>query len=120
MSTPYYDEYVEEQKEIAAQVLDSLPPVGSVNTTTIRETVKSNEGLSQALERSMEKALVKAHKDESQNRPMEILENAENLIESVTFDMFDGSTEDDIENVRLKIKDIFKSLNKLSDYLGEN
>ena len=120
MSTPYYDEYVEEQKEIAAQVLDSLPPVGSVNTTTIRETVKSNEGLSQALERSMEKALVKAHKDESQNRPMEILENAENLIESVTFDMFDGSTEDDIENVRLKIKYIFKSLNKLSDYLGEN
>lgn len=119
MSTPYYDEYVEEQKEIAAQVLDSLPPVGAVNTTTIRETVKNNTALSQSLERSITKALAKAHKDETQSRPMDILENAANLIDSITVDMFDSFSNDDLQVVRSKIDEVGQSLKKIRDYIGE-
>lgn len=119
MSTSYYPEYIEEQKEIAEKVLDTLPPVGSVNMNNIRETVKTNTDLSQALERSIEKALVKAHKDESQNRPLQILDNVNNLLSTLTLDMFDNFAPGDFEPVREKINAANQELLKLKEYIGE-
>ena len=85
----------------------------------MRETVKNNKDLSQRLERSIDKALVKAHKSESQNRPVEILENATGLVSSITFDMFDNFSQDDFTPVNEQIKRIRMYLDKLQEYIGE-
>ena len=119
ISTPYYEDYIEEQKEIAATVLDSLPAVGSVNSNTIRDLTKSHTEITQALERSIEKALAKAHKEESQNRPVQILEDVNTLLATITVDQFDDFSDDDFTPVKSQIDMALDTLQKLKEYIGE-
>ena len=119
ISTPYYQDYVEEQKDIAARVLDSLPPVGDVNSNTIRDLTRSHTEITQALERSIEKALAKAHKEESQNRPVQILEDINTLLATITVDQFDNFAADDFIPVKEQIEAALSALQKLKDYIGE-
>lgn len=119
ISTPYYHDYVEEQKNIAAEVLDALPPVGEVDSDSIRELTKSHADITQSLERSMEKAIAKAHKNESQNRPVQILEDVNNLLAAITVDQFDDFTPEDFLPVKDKIGAAQGMLQKLREYIGE-
>lgn len=119
ISTPYYEEYIEEQKELATRVLDALPPIGAVNSNTIRDLTKSNSEITQALERSIEKALAKAHKDESQNRPVQILEDVNTLLATLTVDQFDDFSADDFSPVIAQINTAMRTLQKLKEYIGD-
>lgn len=83
IGTEYQEEFFEEQKEIAAKVVDTLPDQGEVNTATIREVVRSNDEVVQELERSMEKALMKVKKNETKNRPIQLAEKATVFLESI-------------------------------------
>lgn len=83
INTEYQEEFVEEQKEIAEQVIDMLPEQGKVNTTTIREVVRSNDEIVHELENSMEKALTKVKKNETRNRPIQLAEKAATLLSGI-------------------------------------
>ena len=83
VGTDYQDEFLEEQKELAANVLDHLPAVGHVNTQVIREEVRADEENREALERSMEKTLTKVKKTETRNRPIQLAEKATTFLESI-------------------------------------
>lgn len=119
LTTEYYEEYITEQKEIAAHVLDILPPVGSVDSDSLRNTVKSNTAIAQELERSLEKALSKAQHNESQNRPLQILEDASTLLSTISIEMFDDFSSDSFVPIKEKISEIEIKLNKLKEYIGE-
>ena len=70
-------------KELAEQVIESLPPVGKVNTTVIREMVRAKDEVVQALERSMEKCLTKVRKNETRTRPAQLVEKATTFLEGI-------------------------------------
>ena len=83
VGTDYQDEFLEEQKVMAANVLDHLPTVGHVNTQVIREEVRADEENREALERSMEKTLTKVKRTETRNRPIQLAEKATTFLESI-------------------------------------
>lgn len=83
IGSDYQEEFLEEQRELAAQVVDSLPPVGKMDTTTIREVVRANDEVTQALDRSMDKSLTKVKKNETRNRPVQLAEKATTFLESI-------------------------------------
>ena len=83
VSTEYQEEFFEDQKEIAAKVVDILPEQGKVTTTTIREVIRSNDEIVQELERSMEKTLTKVKKNETKNRPIQLAEKATTFLEGI-------------------------------------
>ena len=83
VSTDYQEEFFEDQKEIAAKVVDILPEQGKVTTTTIREVIRSNDESVQELERSMEKTLTKVKKNETKNRPIQLAEKATTFLEGI-------------------------------------
>ena len=83
IGTEYQDEFIEEQKEIAAKVIDNLPDCGNMNTAVIRDVVRSNDEIVQELERSMEKTLTKVKKNETKNRPIQLAEKATTFLESI-------------------------------------
>lgn len=120
MSTSYYDEYIQEQKEIAEEVLENIPPVGAVNANILRDTVKSNVLLVQKLERSINKALAKAQRSESQNRPVLILENVNTLLGTITVEMFDDFDSSDFIPVRNQLSVLKVYLEKIQNYIGED
>jgi hypothetical protein len=112
IASPFYEDYIEEQKEYAAQVLDSLPQVATA--TTLKETIANNAPIAQALNRSIEKALLKAQRNESLNRPFEILDNISTLLSTITPEMFDSCSDDDIQDIKEKIKLVEKSLSDIN------
>ena len=83
IGTEYQEEFLEEQKELAAKVVDTLPDQGKMNTTVIREVVRANDEVVQELERSMEKALTKVKKNETKNRPIQLAEKSTTFLESI-------------------------------------
>lgn len=83
VGTEYQEEFFEDQKEIAAKVVDILPEQGKVTTTTIREVIRSNDEIVQELERSMEKTLTKVKKNETKNRPIQLAEKATTFLEGI-------------------------------------
>ena len=83
IGSDYQEEFLEEQRELAVQVVDSLPPVGKMDTTTIREVVRANDEVTQALDRSMDKSLTKVKKNETRNRPVQLAEKATTFLESI-------------------------------------
>lgn len=119
MASDYYKSCIEEQKEIAEKVLDLLPPVGTVNATVLRETVKSNEDIVKALERSIDKALSKAQRSEYQNRPLQILIDGNTLLSTLTLDMFDEFSAEDFLPVLEQIGELQERITKIKDYIGE-
>lgn len=83
VGTEYQEEFLEEQKEIAGKVVDTLPEQGKMSTACIREVVRTNEEAVQGLERSMEKSLTKVKKNETKNRPIQLAEKATTFLESI-------------------------------------
>ena len=83
VGTEFQDEFLEEQKSIAEEVIDLLPSVGEMSTTVIRESIRSNDEIAHKLENSMEKALTKTKKSETKNRPIQLLEKATTFIETI-------------------------------------
>lgn len=77
----YMEEFIEEQKEIAYRVVDSLPT--KVNEKIIRDVIRANDEVGQDLEQSMDKALAKAKKTETRNRPVQLIEKATTFLESI-------------------------------------
>lgn len=83
VGTEYQEEFFEEQKEIAAKVVDTIPERGKVTTGVIREVVRANDEAVRELERSMDKTLTKAKKTETKNRPIQLAEKATTFLESI-------------------------------------
>ena len=83
IGSDYQEEFLEEQRELAAQVIDTLPPVGKMDTTTIREVIRANDEVVLSLERSMDKCLTKVKKNETRNRPVQLTEKATTFLESI-------------------------------------
>lgn len=112
VGTEYQDEFIEEQKEIAAEVIEALPKVGSVNTAVIRDSIRTNEEVSQKLENSMEKAVAKTKKTETKNRPIQLVEKATVFLESIDTNII--LKMNDSELMRLQ-----RQINKLEDVISE-
>lgn len=83
VGSEYQEEFLEEQKELAAKVIETLPAQGKMDTACIREVVRANDEVTQALERSMEKTLTKVKKNETRNRPVQLAEKATTFLESI-------------------------------------
>ena len=83
VGSDYQEEFLEEQKELAAKVIDTLPPVGKMDMNAIREVVRNNDDITRQLEGSMEKTLTKVRKNETRNRPVQLAEKATTFLESI-------------------------------------
>ena len=83
IGSEYQEEFLEEQKEIAAKVIEDLPETGRVSTAFIRDEIRAKDETRQELERSMDKTLTKVKKNETRNRPIQLAEKATTFLESI-------------------------------------
>ena len=116
VGTDYQADFLEEQKELAAQTIESLPSEEKISAAIIRDVVRANDELVQAMERSVEKATTKVKKTETRNRPIQLAEKATACLEDIDV------------NILLKMNDselrrLERQLSRLEDaisYLKEN
>ena len=96
VGSDYQEEFLEEQKEIAAKVVETLPPVGKMDTTAIREVVRNNDEITRQLEGSMDKTLTKVRKNETLNRPVQLAEKATTFLESIDINILTKMNDSEI------------------------
>ena len=112
IGTEHQEEFLEEQKELAAQVIDTLPPVGQVSTAVIREQIRANEDLHQQMERSVEKVMAKVKKNETRNRPIQLAEKATNFLEDIDQNILAKMSDSELRRLE-------RQLDKLSAVVAE-
>ncbi len=83
IGSEYQEEFLNEQKELAEQIVETLPAQNNINTSVIREVIRSNDEITQGLERSMDKTLTKVKKNETRNKPVQLAEKATTFLESI-------------------------------------
>ena len=112
IGSDYQEEFLEEQKELAEKVVESLPEEKNLNTQVIREVVRGNDEIVRFLDKSMEKTLTKVKKTETKNRPIQLAEKATTFLESMD------------QNILLKLNDseiqrLSRQLDKLEKMIAE-
>lgn len=117
IGTEYQDEFLQEQQGIAAQVIETLPPQGKVTTESLRETVRSNTEAVRALECSMDKALTKAKKTETKNRPILLAEKATTFLEGIDTNILAKLNDSELQRLKQQLSRLEDAVRSIREYL---
>lgn len=117
VGTEYQEEFFEEQREIAAKILKTLPDPGMVNTATIREVARSNDEVAQELGRSMEKTLYKVKKNETKNRPIQLAEKATTFLESIDTHILLKMSDSELRRLARQLDKLEQTIAKIRENL---
>lgn len=103
INSPYLKEYLEEQKDIAEVVLDKLEDLDEVTTKSLNKQVCNDEETKENLNRSLEKAEMKAKSTTSRNRPLKTLEQVGDKLESIDLNIFKKLDEEQLNDLKNEI-----------------
>lgn len=98
-SSKYMREYLDEQMEIAEEVLDKLPEVGRITNKVINEAFTSDEETKNKLRRSLVKADERAKASINRNVPLSILQKAGDSLETIDINIFSKLNEEQISGI---------------------
>ena len=88
LASDYAASYLEEQKTIAAMVVDSIPRDKQNNLQEIRSIIAANDSAKTLLKESTETAVLKSRKTETRNRPIQLLEKATVVLDEIDVNIF--------------------------------
>lgn len=117
VGSEYQDPFLEEQRELAAQVVDSLPPVGQITETVIRDQVRANTEITDALDRSVEKAITKVKKNETRNRPVQLAEKATTFLESIDVNIIGKMNDSELRRLERQLDRLEETLAVIREHL---
>lgn len=117
IGSDYQAEFLEEQRDLAAQVIDTLPPVGKMNTVRIRDVVRTNDEVIQSLGRSMEKAMAKVKKNETRNRPIQLAEKATTFLEDIDVNILRKMNDSDLRRLERQLDKLQERLTQIREIL---
>lgn len=117
IGTEYQEDFFEEQKKIAETVVDILPEQGKVNTTIIREVIRSNDEAVQKLEHSMEKTLLRVKKNETKNRPIQLAEKATSFLEGIDTNILLKMNDSELRRLDRQLDKLERAIAKIRENL---
>lgn len=115
ISSDYKEEFLDKQMEIAQKVVDTLPPVGEVNTQKIREVIRNNDPVVQELEASMDQTLLKVKRNQTRNEPIRLAEKANEYLEGIDENILAKMSDSEIDRFVEQITHIKNTLKKLEE-----
>lgn len=113
------EDFLEEQREIAAEVIGILPPPQEMSTQAIRDRVRIREDLSGALEQSMDKYLLRTRKTETRNRPILLAEKATGVLESIDVNILSRLGDSELQRLRRQLDLLERAVDEIRGYLPQ-
>ena len=113
------EDFLEEQQEIAAEVIAILPSPQEMSTQAIRDRVRTREDLSGALERSMDKYLLRTRKTETRNRPILLAEKATGFLESIDVNILSRLGDSELQRLRRQLDLLERAVDEIRGYLPQ-
>ena len=117
IGSDYQAEFLNDQREAAAQVLDTLPPVGKMDTACIRDVVRTNDEVVQVLRNTMEKALSRVKKKDTMNRPIQLAEKATNFLEDIDVNIIRKMNDSELRRLERQLDKLQERLMQIREIL---
>lgn len=111
------EDFLEEQREIAAKVIAILPPPQEMSTQAIRDRIRTREDLKGALEQSKEHYLCQTRKTETRNRPIQLAEKATGFLESIDVNILSRLGDSELQRLRRQLDLLEKMVNEIREKL---
>ncbi len=116
IGSEHQDEFLAEQMGFAETTVEKLASVETVNSETIRDVIRADKDHSGNLERSVEKHLVKVKKNETRNRPIQLLEKATNFVSDIDTNILAKLNDSELQRLERQLN----ILQTVIDELREN
>jgi hypothetical protein len=117
VDSEYMKDFIDEQKEIAGKVIDTLPPRGKVDENIIRDIIRTNNEINLELERSTEKAVTKIKKTETRNKPVQLVEKATMFLESIDTNIFLKFNDSEVQRIEKQLDKLEKVIEEIRSNL---
>lgn len=98
-------------------MVDSLPPVGQITETVIRDQVRANTEITDALDRSVEKAITKVKKNETRNRPVQLAEKATTFLESIDVNIIGKMNDSELRRLERQLDRLEETVAVIREHL---
>ena len=113
MGSEQQEDFLEEQQEIAAEIIDILPAPQEMSSQVIRDQIRTREDLSGALEQSMDKYLFRTRKTETRNRPILLAEKATGFLESIDVNILSRLGDSELQRLRRQLDLLEKAADEI-------
>lgn len=117
VNSEYESEFVEEQKQFAISVNESLPTDGNISVEVLRDVVRANNEIIEQMERSSEKAIAKVKKNAARNLPIQQLEKATNFVEDVDMNVVDKMNDSEYMRFDRQLKKLENAIAQIKERL---
>ena len=119
MGSEQQEDFLEEQQEIAAEIIDILPAPQEMSSQVIRDQIRTREDLSGALEQSMDKYLFRTRKTETRNRPILLAEKATGFLESIDVNILSRLGDSELQRLRRQLDLLERAVDEIRGYLPQ-
>ena len=117
IGSDYQDDFLNEQKALAGTVVETLPPKGKVNTDAIREIIRENDEVARTLERSMDKTLTQVRRNETKNRPIQLVEKATVFLEGIDTNIISKMNDSEIKRLSRQLERLQRTISQIKEHL---
>ena len=117
IESEYKDDFLEEQKEIAEDIINALSEKDVIDTKVIRENIRSNESVIDRLDASADKALTKVRKNETKNKPIKLTEKATEYLESIDINILRKMNDSELRRLERQINKLEKVIEQIRESL---
>jgi hypothetical protein len=117
IGSDYQDDFLVEQKALAKTVVGTLPPKGKMNTNVIREIIRANDEVTHALERSMDKALTQVRRNETKNRPIQLVEKATVFLEGIDTNIISKMNDSELKRLSRQLDRLQQTISQIKEHL---
>ncbi len=115
IGSDYQEEFMDEQRNLAEKTLEMLPECGKVNTSVIREVIRTNDELRGEMERSIEKVTEKVKKKETHNRPIQLVEKATNALEDIDLNIILKMNDSELRRLERQLSKLEKMISEIRE-----
>ncbi len=115
IGSAYQDEFLSEQKELAAKVLATLPPAGKINTDVIREVIRPQSEVIDEMDRSAEKAITKVKRTETRTLPIKYAEKATDFIDSIDVNILSKMNDSEIQRLSRQLSRLEEAIRQIRE-----
>lgn len=118
VESEFVHEFIEQQTEIALDVVSKLPLSGTINEKYINEQIRNDEDLKGKLERSMELVTTKVKRVETKNRPVQLVDKSILTLESIDTNIFSKLSDAERTAIKNRLNDLETCLQQIRGNLN--
>ena len=119
IGTPYQKEFIEEQKLLALKTIERIPSLERVNYEIVKNIIRGNDEQKQILEDSIEKALLKVKKNETRNKPIQLVEKATTFLEGIDLNILQKMNDSEIQRLSRQLNILHSMITDIDERIKD-